>query len=604
MKDLYFGEALYYAYQDSYFDAIARLDTELAQYHGLDEPHLSSLYDHIDTAEFSVGDFEVRYRMHNRASRAIRTVIDGNVPEAVRNEALYRLAEIQYQKRRYLDALHTMEHLKGEVPGKLRYEAPFLRAQIYMATGRFAEAARLFSDLENAEHLTGYAGYNLAVALLKAGREEAGIAQLDKVGRTAAQGSAAEAIRDKANLVLGYRLLEKDMPVSAAEYLRRVRLSGPFSNKALLGSGWAASADGTYERALVPWAVLSSRNVTDRSVQEALLGLPYAYSKLTVHGRAAILYGEALQAYNGEVDRLDASIASIREGKFLEALEREEAKRKRLWLIDLRELPDGPETYYLTELMASHEFQEALKNYLDLSRLQKRLERWGDDLAAYEEMIALRAAYYEPLFVEIETRFRTLDSKIKLRLAQREKLARKFKQMLVSPQPDLLVNAEERKLLQRIGRLEKNMHLDGSGDAGNRERIDRLEGIIRWDIHTEYDRRFDRAARNLRELEYHIDTLKESYDSFIRTRQAATHSYKGYGKTIERLRNKIRQTRIKLKNLRGRQGHVIEVMAVNELERRRSRIEEYRIKARFAMAESYDRATKENQEQRKESHAE
>ena len=33
-------------------------------------------------------------------------------------------------------------------------------------------------------------------------------------------------------------------------------------------------------------------------------------------------------------------------------------------------------------------------------------------------------------------------------------------------------------------------------------------------------------------------------------------------------------------------------MAINELDRRRKRLEEYQIKARFALAESYDRATK------------
>ena len=36
LRDLYFGEALYHAYQGQYFDALQRLDTELAQYHVLD----------------------------------------------------------------------------------------------------------------------------------------------------------------------------------------------------------------------------------------------------------------------------------------------------------------------------------------------------------------------------------------------------------------------------------------------------------------------------------------------------------------------------------------------------------------------------------------
>lgn len=41
-------------------------------------------------------------------------------------------------------------------------------------------------------------------------------------------------------------------------------------------------------------------------------------------------------------------------------------------------------------------------------------------------------------------------------------------------------------------------------------------------------------------------------------------------------------------------------MAVNELERRRNQLEEYQIKARFALAESYDRATKKQQKKEEE----
>src|SRR5436190_3359762 len=59
LKDLYFGEALFHAYQGQFFDAIQRLDTELGQYHKLDEPARDTLHYHVRDAEFSVGDFEL-----------------------------------------------------------------------------------------------------------------------------------------------------------------------------------------------------------------------------------------------------------------------------------------------------------------------------------------------------------------------------------------------------------------------------------------------------------------------------------------------------------------------------------------------------------------
>src|SRR5512147_1362249 len=104
LKDLYFGEALYRAFQGEWFDAVARLDTELTQHYGLDEPERDTLHYHINQAEFDVGDFELFYRMHRRAGRAIKAVIEGNVEESVRNEAIYRLARMYFQKGQPQDA--------------------------------------------------------------------------------------------------------------------------------------------------------------------------------------------------------------------------------------------------------------------------------------------------------------------------------------------------------------------------------------------------------------------------------------------------------------------------------------------------------------------
>src|SRR5512134_2795686 len=140
LKDLYFGEALFHAYQGHYFDALQRLDTELGQYHGLDEPQYDSLHYHIGAAEFDVGDFELNYRMHHRAGRAIRAVLEGNVEESVRNEAAFRLARIHFQKDQPEDALHALERISGEVPAEIQDDVEFLKANVYLALGRPSDA--------------------------------------------------------------------------------------------------------------------------------------------------------------------------------------------------------------------------------------------------------------------------------------------------------------------------------------------------------------------------------------------------------------------------------------------------------------------------------
>ena len=591
LKDLYFGEALYYARQGDYFDAIARLDAELGQYYNLDEPDRDSFHYHVGQAEFSVGDFELSYRMHLRAGRAVKAVLDGAVDEAVRNEAAYRLGRIYFQKDDPVNALHALERIHGRVPAGIQDDLTFLRAQVYLAIGRFSDAASILAPLENTDGYVGFASYNRGIALLRDGKQAEGVQALDKAGQVGGSERATLAIRDKANLVLGSKLLEGDKPHEAKRFLERVRLQGPFSNRALLGWGWADASAERYDRALVPWSILAQRNVTNASVQEALLAVPYAYGQLGVYGKAALGYGRALEAFGGELDKLDRSIKSIREGKFLEALVREELKQDRNWVVKLRSLPEAPETFYLMELMASHDFQASLKNYLDLEDLRKRLLVWEESLDAYEDLIARRRAYYEPLLPDIDARFRRLDSRMRLRMEQRDRLDERLQAMLIAPRPEFLATAEERVVAERIAAIQRQIGGSQVSDDTLR-RIRRLQGILHWRIHTDYDRRLTEAHEHLRELDGAVAELKRQYTSFVRTRQAATQSYEGYEGPIRQQRTRVRSAREEVKNLMARQGHMLENMAVSELERRRTRLEQFQIKARFAMADSYDRATK------------
>jgi hypothetical protein len=593
LADLHFGEALYHAFQGDWFDAVSRLDTELVQHYGVDEPERDTLHYHVGQAKFDVGDFELAYRMHKRAGRAFKAVIEGNVEEPVRNEAIFRLARLYFQKNQPDNARDAVERISGTIPPEIRDDLEFLRAQIHMANGRFAEAARVLRDFRDAKGLGGFATYNLGIALVKDGKELEGRQHLDRTGQTGGDDELTLAIRDKANLVLGFKLFKEKDYDGAKLVLDRVRLNGPFSNRALLASGWADAYRGRFERALVPWSVLVAREATDAPVQEAMLAVPYAYGKLNAHSRAAVMYGSALEKFDTEAHKIEASISSIREGHFLRALAREELKQDAGWVVKLRALPQTPETRYLLDLMASHDFQESLKNYLDLEQLRRRLEVWERDLDAFEEIIGRRRAYYQPLLPAIDGEFRRLDSQMRLRLEQRDRIEQRLSAMLVVPRPDYMATAEERVIGERIALVERKLTAGGAAIPGESEaRAKRLRGVLLWNIHTEYESRFTEAYKHLRELNREMDLLKRRYTAFVRTRQAATQSYEGYDDVIRRQRSLIGTAREKVGDLMARQGHMLETMAVNELTARGERLAEFRSKARFAIADSYDRATR------------
>jgi tetratricopeptide (TPR) repeat protein len=591
--DLFFDEAFYHAYQGQYFEAIQRLDTELAQYHRLDEPGLDRLHYHINEAEFSVGDFELDYRMHYRAGRAIKRVLEGAVDEAVRNEAAFRLARIHFQKDQLDDAVQALGRIQGTVPEKIKNDVEFLRANIYMATGRPNEAVEVLNHLQNDQSLAGFVAYNLGIALLEAGKQQEAVEQLDKAGRPPADDPAGLAIRDKANLVLGSLLFESGNFERAKQALDRVRLEGPFSNQALLRAGWAETSANQFDRALVPWNILANREPTDVAVQEAMLAVPHTYANLKLYGRAALTYGRALELYSNQIEKVDASINSIKAGRFLKALIREESREDQNWVIRLRSQPGAPETYYLMELMASHDFQTALQNYLDLEDLRSKLMGFQTSLEAFDDIIRLRKQNYEPLLPEIDAKFRELDSRMRVRLQQRKNFDERLHAMLTAPRPDYLATTDERIASERIALIEKKLGgSDGPESLTLRRRAARLRGVLTWQLETEYPKRLTAAFEHLNELNTQVDALNQRYEAFVRTRQAGTHSYVGYDAQIARLRERVGGALQHVDILMARQGQMIENVAINQLEARRERLVAQQIQARYGVADSYDRASR------------
>jgi predicted negative regulator of RcsB-dependent stress response len=373
-----YGEALYYAYQGMWFEALEQLRTE---------PERDAVLFQAIDANFSVGDFELNYRMHQRAARVIQAALREPVDESFHNHAAYRLARLHFRKGQKHDALRALDRISGDVPGEIREDVAFLRAGIYLALEWSEPAIPVLEKLLKSKEYGAFASYNLGIAYLQGDLTNAAYDRLDRAGRFKAKNEADAAIRDKANLVLGTLLHERGQYNRALVYLNRIRLDGPFSNRALLSAGWANMSGGRPNKAIVSWGVLAKRDATDRATQEAMLALPYAYGQMDLHSQAAAHYSLALNAYAGQFDKLSQSIRSIEDGRFLDALSRDEVREDEDWIIRLRALPDAPETYYLVELLASNDFQTGLENYLDLLDLRRRLSDWSTRVASHEETL-------------------------------------------------------------------------------------------------------------------------------------------------------------------------------------------------------------------------
>jgi hypothetical protein len=178
-------------------------------------------------------------------------------------------------------------------------------------------------------------------------------------------------------------------------------------------------------------------------------------------------------------------------------------------------------------------------------------------------------------------------------MEQRNHLQQRLQQLLIEPRPDLLATADERIALESIRQIEAHLQKTQGGDVSQlQQRVRRLKGALTWTLYTSYPERLTEAHEHLNALNADVAVLTKQYQQFVRTRQAAEHSYIGYGDTISRLRTRAAEALQAVNQLMAKQGHLIETVAIDELKTRRARLEVYQTQARYAVADSYDRAAK------------
>jgi TolA-binding protein len=393
IKDPHYGEVLFYFYQDDYFPAIVRLLA--AQQQG-------QLSDHAEQAELLLGGMYLSYGHHLEAAGIFERLLADNVDQEIRDRTWFFLAKIWLQ-RGYLDSAQVaLTNLSEELPDNLRREAQMLQSQIFIEGGQYGRAIALLQEWKGKTEWASYARFNLGVAMVRSGNVAAAQQILNELGDINPFNEELASLRDKANLALGYALLQDGQPLAAKEPLQRVRLEGPFSNKALLGVGWADAESENYRRALVPWMELRGRDLLDPAVQESMLAIPYALSRLDSISQAADHYLNAIEAFHEETNRIDRTIGFIESGEIFNEFLADDPLDSTGWYWRLEKLPQGPEARYLYHVLASHEFQEGLKNYRDLHYLNNNLERWQGSIDVFANMLETRKQAYEENLPRVE----------------------------------------------------------------------------------------------------------------------------------------------------------------------------------------------------------
>jgi tetratricopeptide (TPR) repeat protein len=579
VRDAHYGEVLFYFYQEEYFPAIVRLLAAQKQ---------SKLENHLDESELLLGGLYLSYGHHREAAQIFERLLAGNVDDEIRDRTWFFLAKIWHQRGYLAEAQNALDNIEDELPELLEAERHMLQAQLHIDNSSHEQAIELLRDWPKGDAWHNYAKFNLGVAMVRSGNVAGAAGMLDELGRMSPYSEEMSSLRDKANLALGYAYLQDGQPQAAKVPLNRVRLEGPFSNKALLGVGWADAETDSFERALVPWLALRDRDLLDPAVQESMLAIPYAMARLDAISQAADHYVNAVEAFYEESGRLESAIRKIESGELMNSFLADGQEQTTGWYWTLQELPEGPESRYLYHLLATHKFQEGLKNLRDLHYLWKNLDDWQRSVDVYRNMLSTRELAYNERLPRVQESLAQAD--LESMVTRKLEFDARVKSIEMNKDSLALATQREFELWGEITAIERNPALKAAipEAAEVRDKVRLLKGALQWNLDREFNVRLASVRRNLAQTGEALVETRRSRRQIDETMRTEPLLFGDFNDRVEGLSPQIDALKARVETSMVAQRGFMEGIAVDELRAQQKRLDTYTVQARFALAAIYD----------------
>jgi len=580
IKAPHYGDALYYFFQDRYFTSITTL---------MASQQFDRVVKHDDEAEILRGGMLASYGLTREAGEIFARLIDRASP-AVRDRAWFYLAKIRYQRGYLPEAEESLAKIERKLPPQLEEERGLLLAQLLMLRSDYAGAVAPLSGLSLKGTGARYVRYNLGIALLRSGESKRGTQLLDEVGKESAPTEEYRSLRDRANVALGFSALSENRPKDARLYLERVRLQSLQASKALLGFGWAGDALGDPQSALVPWQELAQRDFGETAVLEAQIAIPYAYAKLGAYGQALQRYEAAIAAYERESAELNVSIKAIRDGKMIDTMVEQNPGEEMGWFWKIRDIAEMPRARHLAQVLAQHEFQEALKNYRDLRFLARNLEEWRDKLSVFEDMLATRRKAFADRLPIVRERQQQID--VEALVKRREALVAEVAAGEAAGDGVAFADAKQIELLERMKDVRRIVDAPNADEEAfkQRDRVRLVAGVLAWQISQDSVGRLWDAKIELERMETQLNEAKRHADALSAAQREEPLRFDRFARRIAAINPQLQVLIPRVAGLSREQRTEAQDIAVAELSGQQQRIAAYTMQARFALAQLYDRA--------------
>jgi hypothetical protein len=508
--------------------------------------------------ELLKGGMSLAYGLDNQAADIFLRLLKNNIEPDVIAYSWLLLGKTYYQKRQFSDAAQALQQVR-QASADEYFEASTRDNWLYMQSqlqgfllgpGSDATDIQWLQQLSADSIYRDYVQYNQALALLQKGESQQAMSGLSSLTNNQSsfvsrwmgwaepifsasdeQSVAAEraAIRDRANLTLGYTLLQQGDPHQGFRVFEKIRTAGLDAEAALLGYGWAAAQKDELQTALAIWQRLIHMPQNSEYTLEAYLASAYAYEKAFAPGQSLQVLQLGLDRFKRALVDLDQAAQQVDQRQFILDLLPNIGNSQRA------DEPENAENVSLNtkgqqfntaqlfdSVSVSNEFRSGLSALEQSRDLQQQLQSWQQRMQQYHLMLDERQVERRKRAKHI-LQNRTLEQLSALQV-QRDALAQVIDTAEQQQDGQVFMSLQSQKWLDRvkgskkrlatITQLKKQLGHPPLDDAYQR-RVQRVAGRLVWQASEAYSANTWQAQKALNQLDTAIAKAQQRQQQLL-----------------------------------------------------------------------------------------
>lgn len=379
--ELEYGPVLFEFYQKDYFSGLVENAYSLS---------VDNQYAKSSQARLLSGGMMLSYGMPDEAMSIFNALLGAGTSTEVRNRAWFHLAKLYYNKSEIASANRALDRIEGDIPADLHIEYHYLASLIKNDGKHYALANEAIVKLADEMPQYSYLLFNMAVTQLRNGDVLDAVLKLEEIAAYQGDNRELQALSDRAKHGLSQLATQAGNLPRAWYYLTGIRTSGLYSNRALLSYAWTAIKMKQFNDAIPALQLLDQRSIAIPEVQEAKVLLAHLYEqegsprkalKSNLLAEKAFKHGLAtLEEARRIIGMQDVPREFIEN---LDAIMDESDWYSANASVDYKKL-----TPFLIDLMASHPFNETLKDLAALYTLEANLDYWLRQTAEHQLVLA------------------------------------------------------------------------------------------------------------------------------------------------------------------------------------------------------------------------